>query len=59
MVVYLNHEPAFRALSFSIPGVEIDVSGAGDHVDMIDVRIRDLKEVMRSVSSNLKSWMMT
>jgi hypothetical protein len=33
--------------------VEIDVSGAGDHMDMIDLRIRHLKEVSRSVYSAL------
>jgi len=35
------------------PGVEIDPSGAGDHLDKIDIRIRRLKELMRCMIADL------
>ena len=40
-------------LQAAFPGVEIDPSGAGDHLDKIDTRIRRLKELMRSVIADL------
>jgi hypothetical protein len=34
-------------------GVEIDVSGAGDHLEKVDIKIRRLKETIRSVQAGL------
>ncbi len=52
-VVYLDPQPALKALQHQITGVEIDVSGAGDHLDKIDGKIRRLKELYRSVHAGL------
>ena len=41
------------ALQGSYPGVEIDPAGAGDHLNMIDTKIRRVKEIMRSVIAGL------
>ena len=50
---YLDAQPGFTALVGNMPGVEIDITGAGDHLDKIDIKIRRLKEVIRSVHSGL------
>ena len=42
-VVYTDPQPASKALQHQITGVEVDVSGAGDHLDKIDGKIRRLK----------------
>jgi hypothetical protein len=42
---------SFESLQGSFPGVEIDLSGAGDFLDKIDTKIRRVKELMRSVIS--------
>jgi hypothetical protein len=52
-VVYLDPQPALKALQHQITGVEIDVGGAGDHLDKIDGKIRRLKELYRSVHAGL------
>jgi hypothetical protein len=40
-------------LQGSFPGIEIDVSGAGDHLDKLDTKTRRLKELMRSIVAGL------
>lgn len=52
-VVYLDPQPGFVPLQGQITGVEVDISGAGDHMDALDMGIRRLKEIMRSVHSAL------
>ena len=52
-VTYLDPQPGFKALRGKITGMEIDVAGAGDHLDKIDAKIRRLKETIRSVHSGL------
>ena len=44
---------SFKALVGTIPGVMIDVGGAGDCVPKVDIRIRRIEEVMRSVNNSL------
>jgi hypothetical protein len=44
---------SFESLQGSFPGVEIDLSGAGDFLDRIDTKIRRVKELMRSVICGL------
>ena len=51
--VYVEPQRALTALSGKFPGVEIDVSGAGDHLDKLDIRIRRIKETIRSVNAGL------
>ena len=46
-------DPEFSTLQGMFPGVEIDCTGAGDHVGKIDIRIRRLKETNRSVIAGL------
>ena len=48
-VVYMDPQPALKALQHQMTGVEVDVSGAGDHLDKIDGKIRRLKELYCSV----------
>jgi hypothetical protein len=52
-IVHLDPQPGFTALDPNIPGVEIDIGGAGDHVKRLDVEIRHTKEIFRSVLSSL------
>ena len=51
--VHTDPQSAFRKLTNAFPGVELDVSGAGDHLDKVDIRIRRIKELMRSVIAGL------
>jgi Reverse transcriptase (RNA-dependent DNA polymerase) len=51
--VHVDPQSGLRALVGQFPGVEVDVCGAGDHMDKVDVRIRRLKETIRSVVSGL------
>ena len=41
----------FAALDTNIPGVEVVISGAGDHMNRLDVEARHVKEICRSVMS--------
>jgi len=52
-VVYVDPQSGLKSLQGSFPGIEIDVSGAGDHLDKIDTKTRRLKELMRSVVAGL------
>jgi hypothetical protein len=51
--IYLDPQSAFVPLQGQIPGVEVDIGGAGDHMDKIDAAIKHSKEVMRSVYASL------
>lgn len=51
--VHLDPQPALQALVGKFPGVEVDISGAGDHVSKVDVRIKIIKEIVRSVQAGL------
>jgi hypothetical protein len=51
--ISVDPHKSFQALQGSFPGVEIDPSGAGEHLDRIDTKIRRVKELMRSVVSGL------
>ena len=44
---------ALAALRGKFPGTEIDITGAGDHLPKVDIRIRRIKEVARSVIASL------
>jgi len=44
---------ALAALQGFFPGTEVDVSGAGDHLDKVETKIRRIKELMRSVIAGL------
>ena len=50
---YLDDQPGFAALVGHIPGVQVDIAGAGDHMDKIDAKIRRLKEMIRSIYTGL------
>lgn len=52
-VVYVDPQSRLTSLQGKFPGIEIDVSGAGDHLDKLDIRMRRLKELMHSVVSRL------
>ena len=41
------------SLQHAFLGIEIDVSGTGDHLDKVDSKIRRVKELMRSVIAGL------
>jgi hypothetical protein len=56
-VVYTDPLKALVALRGSFPGVEIIAAGAGDHLPKIDIRIRRVKEMGRSVIAGL-DWLM-
>lgn len=51
--VYVDPLKALSGLQGSFPGIEIDASGAGDHLNMVDTKIRRVKEIMRSVIAGL------
>ncbi len=51
--IHLDPQSGFKALKGQFPGVEVDVCGAGDHLPKVDVRIRMVKEIARSVLSKL------
>jgi hypothetical protein len=51
--VHVDPQCALAALQGSYPGTEIDISGAGDHLDKVDSKIRRIKETIRSVLAGL------
>ena len=52
-LLHLDPQKGFAKLEVSIPGLEVDIGGAGDHMNVLDVEVRHLKEVFRSVHSSL------
>ena len=53
MKVFIDPQPGHRSIDGSIPGIEFDVGGSGDHSDRVDQKIRRVKECVRSVHSGL------
>jgi hypothetical protein len=51
--VHCDPQRALEALSGRFPGTEIDTQGAGDHLSIVDNKIRRIKELMRCVRSDL------
>jgi hypothetical protein len=51
--IMVDPHKSFESLQGSFPGVEVDLSGAGDFLDRIDTKIRRVKELMRSVICGL------
>lgn len=51
--LYLDPQRGFLGLEAQIQGVDVDISGAGDHMNALDVEIRHVKEIYRSVMSSL------
>ena len=53
-IIHLDPQPGFRALVGQFGEIDIDIMGAGDHIPEIDIRIRRIKEMVRSVMSQIK-----
>jgi hypothetical protein len=51
--IFVDPHKSLVALQGAFPGIEIDACGAGDHLDKVDIKIRRLKELMRSVLADL------
>ena len=51
--VYTDPQAGFVSLVGQFAGVEMDVSGAGDHLAEVDICIRRIKESIRSIQSEL------
>jgi hypothetical protein len=54
-VVHTDLQSAFRTLTTQFPGVVVDIGGAGDYVSKVDVKIRRIKELYRSVKAGIWS----
>ena len=52
-IVYVDPQRGLKALRLSFPGVEIDASGASDKLPRVDIKMRRIKEVVRSVLASL------
>ena len=52
-IVFVDPFKALVGLRGSTSGVEIQPTGAGDHLPKLDIRIRRLKEMARAVLSGL------
>jgi len=52
-IVFVDPFKSLVALRDRIPGVEVQPTGAGDHLPKLDIRIRRLKEMSRAVLSSL------
>ena len=52
-IIFVDPFKSLVGLRGSIPGVEVQPTGAGDHLPKLDIRIRRLKEMARSVLSAL------
>ncbi len=53
VVVYVDPASALMTLRGQFPGVVVDPSGAGDNVPKVDVQIRRVKEMYRTVKAGL------
>ena len=51
--VIVDHKRGLVALGNRIPGVEVDAICAGDHVHLVDIQIRRLKEMRRGVLNGI------
>jgi len=52
-IIFVDPFKSLVGLRGSIPGVKVQPTGAGDHLPKLDIRIRRLKEMARSVSNAL------
>jgi hypothetical protein len=51
--VYVDPQTGFQAIKNLFPGILIDDSGVADNIPKVDVKIRCLKEIYRSVKNGL------
>jgi hypothetical protein len=51
--IYVDPHKTFAGIANAYPGVAVDISGAGDHLDKVDSKIRRIKEMMRCVIADL------
>ena len=52
-IVRVDPHKSMVCLRGRFPGIEIDISGAGDHLPVVDVRIRHIKENARTLIQSL------
>ncbi len=50
---FVDPHKSLKSLKGAFPGVEIDDCGAGDHLDKVDSKIRQVKEKVRAVITGL------
>jgi hypothetical protein len=53
VMVHVDPASALMILRGQFPGVVVDPSGAGEHVPKVDIRIRRIKEMYRTVKADL------
>ena len=51
--VHCDPQASLAALRGRFPGTEIDVQGAGDHLSIVDAKIKRVKEMVRCIQSDL------
>jgi len=51
--ILVNPHKSLASLVGALPGTEIDPSGAGDHLDKVNTKIRRVKEIMWSIVTGL------
>ena len=52
--IFVDPQSSLATMRTKLSGVEVDVSGAGDHLPHLDVRMKVIEEVCRSVHAGLK-----
>ena len=57
-IVFTDPAPGFQSLVNQFPGVILDTGGAKDNVTKVDIKIRRIKELCRSIQASL-SWPVT
>ena len=53
-IIHLDPMRDFLSMEVNVPGVELDITGAGDHMQQLDVHVQHCKVVFRSVRSALQ-----
>jgi hypothetical protein len=53
VMVHVDPASALMSLTGQFPGVVVEPSGAGDHMPKVDIRIRRVKEMYRTVKAGL------
>lgn len=51
--MYVDPHKPLHGLQGSFPRTDIDIAGTGDHLNMVDTKIRCIKELMRAVIAGL------
>lgn len=51
--VHCDPQAGLTGLAGKFPGTEIDIQGAGDHLAIVDAKIRRVKEMVRCIHSDL------